>query len=310
MRTVERVVAMREIAGRARAAGRRVGFVPTMGALHAGHLSLVRAARAAADEVVVSIFVNPTQFGPGEDFASYPRCFDADAALAAEAGTDWLFAPPAEELYPPGASTVVDVDGPSREFEGRVRPGHFRGVATVVAKLLHVVQPHVAVFGQKDAQQVAVIRRMVDDLLLDVELLVAPTVREADGVACSSRNRNLSSVEREAARALPRCLRAAEEVLRRGERRPERIVSAAAAVLAAEARLEPDYLALVDPERLEPVARLDGPALLLVAARAGRTRLLDNALLDVGAGPGLDSRRDGGVQPSRAGDPGGGTDDA
>jgi pantoate--beta-alanine ligase len=288
VRIVELAAAMRETSGRARAAGRRVGFVPTMGALHAGHLSLVRAARAAADEVVLSIFVNPLQFGPAEDFASYPRCPAADAELAAAAGVDWLFAPAVEELYPPGAQTAVEVLELSREFEGRVRPGHFRGVATVVAKLFHVVRPHVAVFGQKDAQQAAVVRRMVRDLLLDVDVLVEPTVRDADGLACSSRNRNLSGPEREAARAIPRALRAAERALLQGERRPERIVAAAADVLSGEGRLALDYLALVDPESLEPLDRLAGPALLLVAARAGRTRLLDNALLDAGRGRQLD----------------------
>jgi len=275
---------MREIAAAARASGRRVGLVPTMGFLHDGHLRLVRRVRAAVDLTVVSVFVNPTQFGPGEDFARYPRDLARDADLLAAEGVDVLFAPDAGEIYPPGSVTVVDVPGLSETLEGRSRPGHFRGVATVVTKLLAAVTPHVAAFGQKDAQQTLVVRRLVRDLLLDVEILVVPTARDEDGVALSSRNVFLSADERRAARAIPRALDAARAALLGGERDGEAIVRAARAPLEAEPLLRVDYVALVDVERLRPLERAEGEMLLAVAAFAGSTRLIDNLPLAVPVG--------------------------
>jgi len=274
MEIVRTVAAMR-----AAVAGRRVGFVPTMGYLHEGHLSLVREARARADVVVVSIFVNPTQFGPNEDLARYPRDLERDVAMLSKEGVDLVFAPEANEIYPAGARTFVEVEGLSDRLEGASRPGHFRGVATVVTKLFEIVRPEVAVFGQKDAQQALVIRRMVRDLMIDVEVVVAPTKRDEDGVALSSRNVYLSADERRAAGAIPRALAAARRALAQGERDPERIVAAARAVLDAEPLLRLDYLALVDAETLDRLERARGEMLLAVAVFAGKTRLIDNEVL-------------------------------
>jgi len=274
MEIVRTVAAMR-----AAVAGRRVGFVPTMGYLHEGHLSLVREARARADVVVVSIFVNPTQFGPNEDLARYPRDLERDVAMLSKEGVDLVFAPEANEIYPAGARTFVEVEGLSDRLEGASRPGHFRGVATVVTKLFEIVRPEVAVFGQKDAQQALVIRRMVRDLMIDVEVVVAPTKRDEDGVALSSRNVYLSADERRAAGAIPRALAAARRALAQGERDPERIVVAARTVLDAEPLLRLDYLALVDAETLDPLERARGEMLLAVAVFAGKTRLIDNEVL-------------------------------
>lgn len=283
MEIVRRVQGMREFSRRARERGSRIGFVPTMGALHEGHLSLVRRARELADRTVVSIFVNPTQFGPAEDFERYPRDLTRDADLCAADGVDVLFAPQTEEIYPPGACTFVEVVGLSDRLEGGSRSGHFRGVATVVTKLLEAVRPHVAVFGQKDAQQALLIRRMARDLLLDLEVLVAPTVRDPDGVALSSRNVYLSAEERRAAAAIPRALRAAEEAVGRGERDAAAIVAAARAALDAEPLLRLDYLQLVDAWDMLPAETAAGDLLLVVAVHAGKTRLLDNVALRAGA---------------------------
>jgi pantoate--beta-alanine ligase len=276
MDVVRRVHAMKEIAARARAQGRTIGFVPTMGFLHDGHLSLVRRARAQADLTVVSIFVNPTQFGPGEDFGRYPRDLARDCDLLAGEGVDIVFTPEAEEIYPPGATTFVEVARLSDVLEGKSRPGHFRGVATVVLKLFETVKPHVAVFGQKDAQQCLVIRRIVRDLLLDVEIVVLPTQRDEDGLAMSSRNVYLSPDERRAARAIPRALEAARAAVAAGERDPEVVRAAARAAIVAEPILAIDYLELVDSERLEPVSRVQGEMLIVAAVFAGTTRLIDN----------------------------------
>jgi pantoate--beta-alanine ligase len=279
MEIVRTVAAMRAATEAARAAGRRVGFVPTMGYLHEGHLSLVRAARERADVVVVSIFVNPTQFGPGEDLSRYPRDLERDVAMLTGEGVDLVFAPEAAEIYPEGARTFVEVEGLSDRLEGASRPGHFRGVATVVTKLFEIVRPHVAVFGQKDAQQALVIRRMVRDLRIDVEIVVGPTRRDDDGVALSSRNVYLSADERKAARAIPRALAAARTAWERGERDARKIVATARAVLDAEPLLRLDYLALVDADTLDPVERAGGEMLLAVAVFAGKTRLIDNDVL-------------------------------
>jgi pantoate--beta-alanine ligase len=229
--------------------------------------------------VVVSVFVNPTQFGPGEDLESYPRDLTADVDLCVAEKVDYVFAPEAEELYPSNSQTFVDVTELTREFEGAQRPGHFRGVATVVLKLFQIVQPTLAAFGQKDAQQAAVIRRMVTDLMLDVEILVLPVIRDEDGLALSSRNRYLSPDERQAALAIPRALTAAREAAAGGERHVNRVIAAAREVLDAETKLTVDYLELVDAERFDKVDQFKGEMYLIVAARAGDTRLIDNITL-------------------------------
>jgi pantoate--beta-alanine ligase len=256
-----------------------IGLVPTMGALHAGHAALIRAAAAACDVVAVSIFVNPTQFGPNEDFARYPRTFDADCALAAAEGADVVFAPSVEELYPAGAATFVEVEGLSSRLDGKSRPGHFRGVATVVAKLFIAAEPDQAFFGQKDAAQVAVLRRMVADLRLATEIVVCPIVREADGLALSSRNVYLSAQERVHALTLSRAVREAEALFASGERRAAKFIEAARATFAAVPEIRVDYIELVDWATLEPIELAVPGSLFAVAAYVGSTRLIDNAIL-------------------------------
>ena len=256
-----------------------VVLVPTMGALHEGHRTLVRAARELGGSVVVSVFVNPTQFGPGEDFDRYPRTWDADLAALAAEGADLVFHPPVDEVYPPGAAGVTVHPGPLGEvLEGAVRPGHFAGVLTVVAKLFGLVRPDVAVFGEKDYQQLTLIRAMARELALGVEVVGVPTVREDDGMALSSRNRYLSAEQRGAAAALSAALRAGASA---GPQGPDAVLAAAGAVLAGEPALLQDYLELTDPD-LGP-APAAGPARLLLAARAGSTRLLDNTAIDLGS---------------------------
>jgi pantoate--beta-alanine ligase len=250
-----------------------------MGALHAGHASLIRAAAAACGKVAVSIFVNPTQFGPKEDFARYPRSFEADCALAKAEGADVVFAPAVEELYPAGAVTFVEVAGLSDRLDGESRPGHFRGVATVVAKLMIAAEPDRAFFGQKDAAQVALLRRMVTDLRLAIEIVVCPIVREADGLALSSRNVYLSVEERRQALTLSNAVREAEALFAAGERRAQGFVEAAREAFAAVPEIRVDYIALVDWETLEPVEIAAPGSLFAVAAWVGATRLIDNAVL-------------------------------
>jgi len=262
-----------------RGEGRIVGLVPTMGALHEGHLSLVRAARAACDVMVVSIFVNPTQFGPNEDFSRYPRTFDEDCALLEREGVERIFAPAVEKMYAAGASTVVLVDGVSDRLDGASRPGHFRGVTTVVGKLFHIIRPHKAFFGQKDAAQVAVLRKMVRDLNFPLKLVVCPIVREADGLALSSRNRYLSKKEREQALVLHRALQKVDEAVAAGERSAARLIEAARAVFSNEPGVRVDYIAVVDPDTLEDVPEARSGTLVAVAAFVGTTRLIDNLLL-------------------------------
>jgi pantoate--beta-alanine ligase len=256
-----------------------IGLVPTMGALHEGHLSLVRAARAHCSAVVVTTFVNPTQFGPKEDFAKYPRTFDEDCALLEKEAVDVVFAPEAAEIYPPGASTVVEVAGISDRLDGVSRPGHFVGVATVVAKLFNIVQPDHAFFGQKDAAQVAVLRRMVRDLHFNLELIVCPIVREADGLAMSSRNRYLSVDERQQALVLRRALRRVEAEVAAGVVESQPLIDAGLAVLADEPEIRVDYFSIVDPDTLEDVPDVTAGALVAVAAGVGLTRLIDNVLI-------------------------------
>ncbi len=274
--------AMREHAREVRSGGRRLGFVPTMGALHAGHLALVAEARARADVVALSVFVNPLQFGPGEDFARYPRDLPRDAALAAGAGVDVLWAPTPDAMYPEPPQITIAPGPAGDRLEGAVRPGHFAGVLTVVAKLLGIVQPDVAIFGRKDFQQAALIRRMVRDLNLPVEIVVAPTVRERDGLALSSRNAYLDARARAAAAALPRALALAVEAFRGGERRGAALEAAARQALGCESAVTVDYVACLSPEALEPAATADGTSVLALAARVGGTRLIDNVVLGAG----------------------------
>ena len=271
---------MKQVAHQARAEGRSIGFVPTMGALHAGHLSLVRAALAECQPVVASIFVNPTQFGPSEDFQKYPRAFEADSKKLEDAGVDYLFAPESSEIYPPGFRTWVNVEGLSERLEGRARQGHFRGVTTVVLKLLEIVQPHKAFFGRKDAQQARIIQQMARDLHLDSEIVVRPIVREPDGLAMSSRNAYLNPEERRAATVLFRSLDGARVSISRGERDALRLTAAMREALRTEPLAEPDYVELVDAETLESVTRLRGVCLALLAVRIGAVRLIDNLLIE------------------------------
>lgn len=258
--------------------GKRIGFVPTMGYLHEGHAALVRQSASRCDVTVVSIFVNPTQFAPNEDFAKYPRDLERDQATCLEAGADVLFMPEASEVYPSGFQTFVEPGRLAEPLCGAFRPGHFRGVATVVAKLFNMVQPDLAFFGQKDFQQTVVIRRMVRDLNLPVDVVVIPTVREEDGLAMSSRNSYLSTDERERARCLSQGLFAAEEAFRHGERKPKKLLALARKAMAGVDRLQ--YLELVDAQSLEPLTEpVDRAAALCVAAYVGATRLIDNVVL-------------------------------
>jgi pantoate--beta-alanine ligase len=283
VRTIRTVAEMRAYVTRARGAGLSIGLVPTMGAFHGGHHALMRAARGRCDEVIVSLFVNPAQFNEAADLEAYPRDEERDAAQAAELGVDVLYAPPVEEVYPPGFATRVHVEGLSDVLEGAERgPGHFAGVCTVVTKLLNVVAPDVAFFGQKDAQQVAVLKRMVRDLDLPVELVVVPTVREPDGLALSSRNGRLSPDERRRALALSQALSAAAAAIAAGERDAAAIAGAARAAMDG---VQPEYLALVDPDSFEPITTVDGRVLVAVAARIGATRLIDNTIVHEAATP-------------------------
>jgi pantoate--beta-alanine ligase len=279
MHIITSTAEMTALSKEARRSGKRLGFVPTMGALHAGHISLVRAARARCDVVVASIFVNPTQFGPNEDLAKYPRTFEADRALLEQEKTNYVFYPSVEEMYPNGAATWVNVEGLSERLDGRSRPGHFRGVTTVVAKLFNVVQPDMAFFGQKDAAQVAIIRKMVRDLDMDVEIVVCPIVRETDGLAMSSRNAYLDSEQRRRATVLHRSLMRMQMMIDRGEARSAELLAAAWPIFAEEPSVKLDYLEIVSPETLDPVSDVNQGALIAVAAYVGNTRLIDNMLV-------------------------------
>jgi pantoate--beta-alanine ligase len=280
MKTLRTIAAVRAHVAQARRAGRSVGLVPTMGAFHGGHEALIRAAREACDEVIVSLFVNPAQFEDASDLDAYPRTEASDAAIAAGLGVDVLFAPSAAEIYPAGFATSVRVAGLSGVLEGAERgPEHFDGVCTVVCKLFNIVAPDVAFFGQKDAQQVVVIRRMVRDLNLPVRLEIVSTMRESDGLALSSRNARLSTPDRERATALRRGLEAAETIVAAGEPDPAPAESAGRAAMRA-AGVEPEYFAVVDPDTLARVERIDDRVLVVVAARVGPARLIDNVLID------------------------------
>ena len=295
MRIVRTVTELRAALAPSRRAGSRIGLVPTMGALHGGHLSLVALARGGCDVVVTSLFVNPAQFNEHADLERYPRLEQRDAALAAGAGTDVLFAPSAEEVYPPGFATGVEVAGVTDRLEGAARGAeHFRGVATVVTKLLCMTMPDVAYFGQKDAQQLVVIRRLVADLNLPVRIEAGPTVREGDGLAMSSRNALLSAEERARALALPAALDAAAARVAAGERSAQALLEAAREAMTRFG-VEPEYLALVDPDTFQERETLARASLLVLAARIGEVRLIDNALLMPGGAPSANPRPDGKV---------------
>jgi pantoate--beta-alanine ligase len=279
MQIVESVSAMRDWSERERREGRRIALVPTMGFLHEGHLSLVRDAKKRADRVVVSIFINPTQFAPGEDFAAYPRDFERDCRLLETEKTDMVFHPALAAMYPDGAETYVEVEKLSRPLCGATRPGHFRGVATAVAKLFNVIRPHVAIFGEKDYQQLQVVRKMVRDLSMGVEILGHPIVREPDGLAMSSRNAYLTPDERRAAVCLSRSLCKAERLVRRGETSAQSLLSLVRAELAKEPLAHVEYVKLCDSETLIDIETIHRTALLALAVRFGKARLIDNRVL-------------------------------
>jgi len=260
-------------------AGKRIGFVPTMGALHPGHLSLVRAARTQSDVVIASIFVNPAQFGPMEDFTKYPRSLETDSAMLAAEGCDYLFHPSVDEMYPKGAGTWITVEALSQKLDGHSRPGHFRGVTTVVSKLFNIVQPDFAFFGQKDAAQVVIVTKMVRDLNFPVQIVVCPIVREADGLAMSSRNAYLSPAQRKQATVLSRSLMRVQMLADQGEHSSAAILAAAKQIMAEEPSIKLDYFEVVSATTLDPVLDISGGALVAVAAYFGTTRLIDNLLL-------------------------------
>lgn len=279
MRVLHTIDEMHAASREVRRAGKRLGLVPTMGALHQGHLSLVRAARNTCDVVAVSIFVNPLQFGPKEDFSRYPRDLERDRELLNHERVDLLFAPSAEEMYGRDSTSYVTVEGLSERLCGRSRPGHFRGVTTVVAKLFHIVSPDVAFFGQKDAAQAAIIRRMVRDLNCNIQIVVAPIVRESDGLAMSSRNAYLTPEQRKQARVLYRALMRVQTLADRGERRTAQLILAGEEVVGEEPGVRLEYLEIVNPDTLEPVPDISGGALVAIAALVGTTRLIDNVVL-------------------------------
>ena len=282
METIRTISWMKEKAREARLEQRVIGLVPTMGALHAGHLALVGRAKKECSPVYASIFLNPTQFGPNEDLSKYPRPLEADVEKLAKSGVEGLFLPSAEEMYPAGFSTYLHVEGISERLEGKSRPGHFRGVATVVLKLFEIVQPNYAYFGRKDAQQVCIIQKMVRDLNLDVELVICPTVREGDGLAGSSRNEYLSPEERRAAGVLFRALQAAEMDLSAGVKDTLELQRTMRQILESEPKARVDYAEIVDAGTFDPVVRVEGRCYALLAVRIGNTRLIDNMLIQAG----------------------------
>ena len=260
--------------------GKVIGFVPTMGYLHEGHLSLIKTAKKHTDVVVVSVFVNPIQFGPGEDFDRYPRNLKRDEDLASLAGADVIFYPSTKEMYPKGYSTYVDVENLTEGLCGAARPGHFRGVATVVAKLFGIVKPDIAYFGQKDAQQAIVIKKMARDLNMGLELKVLPIIRESDGLAMSSRNINLSEPERKDALVLYQSLKKAESMIKEGERDPKKVIKAMEDIIGEKKPAKIDYLSIVDTENLKPVSQISGEVLVALAVFIGKTRLIDNIMIN------------------------------
>lgn len=283
MEIIRTVPEMQAASEKMRKAGRTIALVPTMGFLHEGHLSLMEKGLLLADVLVVSIFVNPTQFCPGEDLDQYPRDFENDVKLAGETGVDILFAPEKESLYPQGFDTYVVQEKLPAHLCGLSRPGHFRGVLTIVAKLFNIVKPHVAVFGEKDFQQLAIIRRMVEDLNFDINIVGGPIVREEDGLAMSSRNANLDSEGRKSARIISKSLYAARQMVLAGERRADRIIERAVEMISAEPDAQIDYVNICSPDTLDDIALVDRPALMAVAVKIGGVRLIDNIMLEPGA---------------------------
>lgn len=281
MEVIKKKDKMRGLVDEAKARGETVGLVPTMGFFHEGHLELMRRARAECDVVVVTLFVNPTQFGPGEDLDAYPRDFERDRALAESVGVDYIFAPEVEEMYPEGAATFVEVEELHRVMCGRTRPGHFRGVATIVSKLFNIVPAHRAYFGQKDAQQLVIIRKMAADLDFPIEIIPVPTVRESDGVAMSSRNTYLEPEEREQAIALHRSLEAARLLVEQGQRQAGKIRSAMENLISTFPLVNLEYISICDNIFLRPLEELSGEVLVAVAARIGRARLIDNMVFRI-----------------------------
>lgn len=281
MRVIKKISEAQVLAQRIREEGKTIGLVPTMGYLHEGHLSLIRQARKDCQQVFTSIFVNPTQFGPAEDYKSYPRDFLRDKRLAEKEGVDIIFAPSPGEMYPAPFHTFVEVEKLSEPLCGRSRPGHFRGVATVVAKLFNIIRPHIAYFGQKDAQQAIIIKRMVHDLDMDVEIKVLPIVREKDGLALSSRNQHLNEAERRAAPILYKSLQEAERMIKLGERQSRNIIRRMEEMIKGENLAKIDYLAIVDGEALKERERVEGKVFIALAVRIGKTRLIDNLMLEI-----------------------------
>ena len=276
MEVIRTIKEMKEFSSRARRAGKTIAFVPTMGYFHDGHLSLMRGGRKQGDLLVVSLFVNPTQFGPNEDFKNYPRDFERDGKMAEEVGVDVLFVPEAMEMYPPDHQTVVRVEKVTQNLCGKSRPTHFQGVTTVVMMLFEIVMPHVAIFGEKDYQQLVTIQQMAKDLHMSVEVVGMPTVREADGLAMSSRNTNLLPEERKAALSLHRSLQKAKELLQKGERNADRIINEVRGILQSEPLVRIDYAQICDAYTLKDVGRIEGDVVVALAAYLGKTRLIDN----------------------------------
>jgi pantoate--beta-alanine ligase len=284
MRILTRIAEMKAAVAELRAQAKTIGFVPTMGFLHQGHLSLVRSCRKKADVTVVSIFVNPLQFGPKEDFKDYPRDLDRDAQLLEREGVDFLFHPEADEMYPEGYKTIVEVTGLQDKLCGRSRPGHFKGVSTVVLKLFNIVQPNLAFFGQKDAQQALILKGMTRDLNLDVEIRILPIARDPDGLALSSRNMYLDARERQAALVLTKSLAEAKRVFAKGEREAASIIATMKQLIGQEPLARLDYVEIVDLEKLNPVETIDRDVLVALAVYIGRTRLIDNTILEIKKG--------------------------
>jgi len=279
MKTIESISRMSTYSKIVKKEGKSIGFVPTMGALHEGHLSLAKTARKHADVLVMSIFVNPIQFGPDEDLEKYPRAFKRDEELARSAGVDVVFSPSIKDMYPAGYATYVNVEGLTDTLCGAARPGHFRGVATIVTKLFHIVKPDIAYFGQKDAQQAILIKKMAEDLNLDIDIKVLPIVREKDGLAMSSRNTYLSPDERKDAAVLYQSLKKAEELMRSGERDAAKIIAAMTDLIKAKPNARVDYISIVDTKNLKDVTRISGEALIALAVFMGKTRLIDNIII-------------------------------
>ena len=278
MEIIERIKEMKTFSSKARQEGKTIAFVPTMGFFHEGHLNLMREGRKRCDLVIVSLFVNPTQFGPSEDFQKYPRNFERDRKMAEEVGVDLFFAPLSKEMYPPDHQTVVLVEKVTRGLCGRSRPTHFQGVATVVTMLFNIVMPHIAIFGEKDFQQLATIRQMVKDLHMDVEIIGMPTVREADGLAMSSRNIYLRPEERQAALSLHRSLKRGEQLLQKGERKAEKILEEMEGIVLSEPLVKIDYVQVCNPTTLEDLIEIEGDVVIALAAYVGKTRLIDNLI--------------------------------